>query len=99
MFGVGHADIAGSRTPPPIDVDPATIQLILMDINSTITRRSESVPRVNWNVNWRIFVGDVVPVLDGYETTARLKAGGLRIPIIALTACAMQSELDKARAC
>jgi two-component system cell cycle response regulator DivK len=42
-----------------------------------------------------------LPVVDGWEATRRLKAAPAtkRIPVIALTAHAMEGDEDKARAC
>ena len=42
-----------------------------------------------------IFMDCQMPVMNGYESTRLIREQGLKIPIIAVTANAMQGEQDK----
>lgn len=66
----------------------------------TIVADGEQAVEAAASGNFDIVLMDCqMPLLDGYEATRRLRAEGLAVPIVALTANATQDERERCLAC
>lgn len=101
-----HQDVTVVRELPPAKLlvveDNLMIRKILVAQLSKLGLEVESVDRGKLALESvstcdfdMIFMDCQMPELDGYETTAQLRAQGCHIPIVALTAHAMTGERDR----
>lgn len=72
-------------------------QLLEDDYNLLVARDGEQGVFMAKDKNPDLILMDIsLPVMDGYEATRRIRAAMDSIPIIGLSAHAMQSDVDKA---
>jgi CheY-like chemotaxis protein len=64
--------------------------LIARDGGQGVTMATENKPDL-------ILMDVSLPVMDGYQATRKIREAGLSIPIIGLSAHAMQGDADRAR--
>ncbi|MEN0059974.1 MAG: response regulator [Bdellovibrio sp.] len=58
---------------------------------------SEALAAIEWAAPDLILMDIQMPMMDGYETTQRIRAKGYDKPIVALTAHAMKEEIERCR--
>jgi two-component system, cell cycle response regulator DivK len=88
-----------------VDDDPKTLKLLrdLLQINGYATLEAtdgkQGVDMARAKMPDLIFMDMQMPLMDGFEATSILKADPVTksIPVIALTACAMQGDREKCR--
>jgi signal transduction histidine kinase len=82
-------DVQDNRTLIERYLKPTGLELYLASSGQ------EAIDQVSTS-NWDLILMDIqMPSMDGYEATAKLRSGGFKNPIIALTAHAMREELDR----
>jgi CheY-like chemotaxis protein len=73
--------------------------LSLAGAHTDLARDGEEAVVMALEGDYDIILMDIqMPILDGYQATARLRELGCKVPVVALTAHVMRSEIDKCRA-
>lgn len=66
----------------------------LVDVAANGKLAVEAAEKTNYDI---IFMDVQMPEMNGYEATERIRATGVETPIVAVTASAIKSELDRCR--